>query len=280
MLIQYKMKIEKILKFTRNYRGLFDERISTYLYRRFVKDRFYSGITWFNEEAISIYYTSTEYIERRIWMLGEYEPEIKKVFDTYVPLGGLALDIGANIGINTIRLSKCVGTNGVVYSFEPIPFNLDRFKKNIELNKINNVKLEPVALGDTTEVIVVDIPNDEENMGAISLKKTTSEGSNIQVLNGDDWVKKNSIDKISFIKIDVEGYEWKVISGLFESIKRFHPKILIEWDLNYLSNSQKSLIDWQMFIDVNKYKIYQINNYDLIELDTIAEAQSGNLLFI
>lgn len=274
------MKLEKILKFTRNYRGLFDERISTWLFRKYIKGSEQKGVTWFNNENIAIYFSSSEYIERRVWMLGEYESEVASVFSAYVNKGGTALDIGANIGINSIRLSNLVGNTGKVFSFEPIPFNQNRFRKNIELNSITNVTLIPMALGISTETLKVDFNEHEENMGAISLRNAGDVGIDIQVRNGDEWVNENNIQQIDFLKIDVEGFEWNVISGLNETIKRFHPAILIEWDLNYLEYSGKSKTDWQKFIDDNTYKIFQVNRYELKEVSTIGDASEGNLLFI
>lgn len=274
------MKLEKILKFTRNYRGLFDERISTWLFRKYIKGSEQKGITWFNSEKIAIYFSSTEYIERRVWMLGEYEPEVASVFSAYVAKGGTALDIGANIGINSIRLANLVGPSGKVFSFEPIPFNQNRFKKNIELNLIDNITLVPMALGVSTETLKLDFNEHEENMGAISLRNAGDVGIDIQVRKGDDWVKENNIQQINFIKIDVEGFEWNVIDGLNETIKNFHPSILIEWDLNYLEYSGISKKNWQGFIDENSYKIYQINRYELKEVSAISNASDGNLLFI
>lgn len=274
------MDVQKILKFTRNYRGLFDERISTWLFRRYIKDSHYTGITWFNDEHISIYFSSKEYIERRVWMLGEYETEVNAAFRTHVPTNGTVLDVGANIGINTLRLSNFVGVNGKVYSFEPIPHNQQRFAKNILLNNVGNVKLEPIGLGLVSETLTIDFNVEEENMGAVSLRNTSALGIDIQVKNGDEWIQENNIEKLDFIKIDVEGYEWNVISGLSSSIKKFHPKILIEWDLNYLKFSGASDMDWQSFIDSNNYKIYQINRYELKAINSIREAEDGNLLFI
>lgn len=274
------MDIKKILKFTRNYRGLFDERISTWLYNKFIKNKFLSGITWFNEESISINFTSTEYIERRVWMLGEYETEIKKVFETYVPFDGIVLDIGANIGINTIRLSNCVGSRGRVYSFEPIPFNQQRFAKNIKLNKIENARLEPFALGSNNESILIKYNESEENMGAISLREKSDSGLLITVKKGDDWVQEHNISSIDFMKIDVEGYEWEVISGFENTINKFHPGILVEWDLNYMKQNGVSLFEWQKFIDKYNYKVYQVNKYELVQIEFIKEAKDGNLLLI
>ncbi len=274
------MDIQRILKITRNYRGLFDERIATWLYRRYVKDQSYSGITWFDKESLAIYFSNKEYIERRVWMMGEYETEVLKAFEISVKKNAIVLDIGANIGINAMRLSKLVGDNGKVYAFEPIPFNQQRFKKNIQLNKITNITLMEFALGQHNEQVIISIDDKEENMGAISLRNPTEHGIAIEVRNGDEWVLQNNIEKIDFMKIDVEGFEWNVINGFSESIKKYHPTILLEWDTNYLSLVGADMNNWDEFITKNNYKILQVDRYQLVDVKNIKKAKEGNLLLV
>lgn len=274
------MNIQRILKITRNYRGLFDERIATWLYRKYIKNKFYSGITWFDEEKLAIYFTNKEYIERRVWMMGEYETEVLKAFELSVKKDAVALDIGANIGINAMRLSKLVGEYGKVYAFEPIPFNQNRLKKNIALNNIDNINVMEFALGLNNEQLSIAIDANEENMGAISLRNPQEQGVAITVRNGDDWVKEQQIEKIDFMKIDVEGFEWNVITGLSETIKKYHPSILIEWDTNYLNMVGADMNSWNEFIESNQYKIMQVEQYQLVEVNHIKDAKEGNLLFV
>lgn len=274
------MDIKKILKFTRNYRGLFDERISTWLYHRFVKGKNYEGITWFDNEEVFLHYNSKEYIERRIWMTGEYEPEIWKVFKTYINTGDVVFDIGANIGVNSIRMSKLVGENGKVYSFEPFIINRNRYYKNILLNNIKNFELIPIALGNKQEQLNMFININEENLGSLSLRNNKPGENIVNVEIGDNWFLDNSLQRIDFMKIDVEGYEWKVIDGFKNTIKNYHPKILIEWDINYQLEIGLNFNEWQNFIMENEYKIYQINRYELKELTSIQKAMNGNLLLV
>lgn len=274
------MEINKILKITRSYKGAFNERIATWLFKRYVKANAYEGITWFNEEEISIYFSSREYIERTVWMLGEYETEVNKVFQAYVNKNSTVLDIGANIGINTIRLSKLVGEKGLVYSFEPIPFNQNRFEKNILLNKIQNVQLQKFALGARNEKLFIDFNDKEENMGAVNLRNEKTGGLPIEVKIGDDWIQEMNIPKVDFMKIDVEGFESNVINGLAKTITRDHPTILLEWDRNYLKESGNSVSLWQRFMEVNAYKIFQINRYSLTPVSKVELANDGNLLLV
>ncbi len=274
------MKIEKVIKFTRNYKGLLDERISTWLYHRYVRNRYYSGITWFDKEDIFLHYNSKEYIERRIWMTGEYEPEIWKAFQLHISEGAITLDIGANIGVNSIRMSKLVGENGKVFSIEPFEININRFNKNINLNGIKNVELVPFAFGNKDELKKVHINLDEENLGSLSLRNNKPGDILINVKIGDDWILHNKIDKIDFIKIDVEGYEWNVIDGLKNTIAKCHPKIIIEWDTNYQLDAGIDLNVWNDFIEKNNYHIYQIDRYGLNKIDNINEALNGNILLI
>src|SRR5471030_55574 len=66
------------------------------------------GIVWLNTEDIAIYTTADNYIEWTILSTGTYEDEIGKLIRISLNPGDTALDIGANIGLQSIRMSQCV----------------------------------------------------------------------------------------------------------------------------------------------------------------------------
>ncbi len=272
------MKIEYILKLTRSYKGLLSERIGDYLYRRYIRKKLYVGITWFNEEDIFIHYSSKDYIERSVWMKGEYESEVQAVFTQCVKKGDVALDIGANIGINTIRLAKLVGDNGKVFSFEPVPYIISRFQENIKLNAIENVSLIPVALGSEDEELRISFSENEENKGATSLRNRDEEGIMIKVRCGDKLLEENSISNVNFIKIDVEGFEWEVLQGLERTIEKYRPTLIVEWDIDYQNRADTDIDKWAKYIEMHSYELYQIKKYYLQKLSHITEAEDGNIL--
>jgi len=145
----------------------------------------------------------------------------------HVP-GTEILDIGANIGYNTMMFSDY----GPVVSFEPV------FHKIVELNVKSNalrygVQVIPCALSDEKTVSTIHIPsrgcesNTLINYGGASFNlgdDMRGEGINAYCERLDDIYTGTP----SFIKIDVEGHELKVLKGAEETLKKHKPTILIE----------------------------------------------------
>lgn len=274
------MKPDRILKFTRSYKGLFNEQLSRWLYKSFFAKKIYQGITWFQDEPIMIHFSSNDYIERRVWMMGEYESEIAAVFAAHVQRGNTVLDVGANIGINTIRLSKLVGETGKVYAFEPVPDTAGRFRSNMSLNSCINVSLFECALSEENTTISMNNSKEEENKGAFNLRSPDGEGVAVAVYNGDHLLSQQHIGRVDLIKIDVEGLEWSVVKGLEQTIAMYKPVIVVEWDPAYQQQMNVNVGQWSAFVSSNNYTVYQISRFQLSMLEDIRDAVEGNLLLI
>ena len=134
---------------------------------------------------------------------------------SYVTKFNFALDIGAHVGswtrVMANRFDKIEG-------FEPVPAHWDCLVKNTE--GYGNVKLHNVACADKTRQVTFEGGN--HNSGQQHILKQT--GGNIPAITIDSL----NLDGIDFIKIDTEGYEYRVLLGATETIKRCYPVIHIE----------------------------------------------------
>ena len=154
--------------------------------------------------------------------------------------GKVVFDAGAHIGLRTLYFSRMVGTDGSVVSFEPNPAAFASLRKNAERNHLANVKLFNVALGEKRELLPLLVPFG----GACSALATLDESRLQAMLNHTWWPKFNrlavevypldeclslfSLPPPDFVKIDVEGYEYKALLGMGEILGRFKPVLLIE----------------------------------------------------
>src|ERR1700744_5943068 len=130
------------LDFTRNWKLPGKERLSNWLKpSEDTKSALKNGITWLSNEDIGIFTTADNYIEWSLLSTGTYEEEINKLIRISLKPGNIALDIGANIGLQSIRMSQSAAPGGKIYAFEPLVHLQEKFNKNIILNKVNNVKL-------------------------------------------------------------------------------------------------------------------------------------------
>lgn len=144
------------------------------------------------------------------------------------------IDIGAHIGTMSLLMSKYISKNNYIYAFEPIYAPI--IKLNIEDNYLSEtVIIFPVGLSNKKEKLVggfidFSIPN---NYGHTTLDNLPtydeSNDDNKSCLLIDlDVLDNYNLNDISLIKIDVEGYESKVLEGAIDTIIKYLPSILIE----------------------------------------------------
>jgi len=128
------------------------------------------------------------------------------------------LDIGANIGAFTVALATSARS---VHAFEPIPTNADQLEKNIRLNHLTNVVVHRVGLADAAGRLYAQQTQDA---GEIFL--TQKEGGLVVPVQTLDALF--ATEKISCIKIDVEGMEERVLHGGAQVIRNSRPSIFFE----------------------------------------------------
>lgn len=179
-----------------------------------------------------------EVIDSQMFYVGSREPSTSKTLEFLCLPGSIAIDIGANIGSHTLPMAKLVGPEGRVYAFEPVPWALRKLHKNIDLNEFENITVEAIALGDTIQSSVpVKFrasfkiaasqgvgPNGEVNSEWFD----ECEEIDISISTLDEYVQANDIRAIGLIKLDVDGFEGKVIRGALNTLNRFHPVLIME----------------------------------------------------
>jgi len=149
-----------------------------------------------------------------------YEFDLMDKFWDYIPYEGTFLDIGANIGNHALMFNR-FRPNVTIHSFEPIFKNYVLLYENTK-NK-PNIKTYNVGLGSTVEMAPTTQPK-ENNSGGTKVDKENGVGENIIIIPGDAL----GIKSVSFIKIDVEGYELEALKGLNGTIAKYGPNIWIE----------------------------------------------------
>jgi len=139
--------------------------------------------------------------------------------------GNIVLDIGSFIGLSSMIFSKKFGEEGKVYAIEPVMHNVIR--KNIEENNINNVYVIPKAIGNEvgkTEIEISDYGGDASITRRESTKDYYKKKKIIELTTLDFLVKELELERIDFIKMDIEGAEELAIRGADNIIKQFRPK--------------------------------------------------------
>ena len=153
---------------------------------------------------------------------GEKWIEDQFLLQPYLREGMVVMDVGANIGYLTLFFCKSVGTAGAVYAFEPEPDNFGELARTLERNQINWCTPVNSACGSCDREARLAMGLN----GYVQLDGTGS--PNCHMLSLDTFVEQRRIAKVDFVKIDVEGFEADVLTGMAEIIKRDRPVLCVE----------------------------------------------------
>jgi FkbM family methyltransferase len=154
----------------------------------------------------------------RLWQPGGYENAFCSSLLGSVRPGDVVWDVGANEGYYSIQFAHRVGLGGKVYAFEPSPVNFRRLQE--ACGSLPNVVTLCVGLGDRRAMVTLEQGDDPR--GATSrvlasetvLDKPFRSRFEIELWAGDELVELGTADMPNVIKIDVEGFEVEVLSGM------------------------------------------------------------------
>lgn len=161
-----------------------------------------------------------------------FELRERRFVERLLQPGMIMLDIGAHHGLYTLLGSRNVGTQGRVLAFEPSTRERNHLLTHLRLNRCKNVDVEPVALGrkvGSGELFVVDGMETGCNcLRPPSVSEPTFKVA-VHVDTLDDYLERRRIERVDFIKIDVEGAELEVFKGATRLLnRRPRPIILAE----------------------------------------------------
>jgi FkbM family methyltransferase len=128
---------------------------------------------------------------------------------------GTVVDAGANLGITAVYLSRLAEK---VYAFEPVPQTYSFLQETIQLNDRKNIEAIPSALGNMAGTLEMQIfPSDKSGWNSAFVPRTEESHpvstKKVPIVRLDEFARERHIDRIGFLKIDVEGYELEVLRG-------------------------------------------------------------------
>lgn len=192
----------------------------------------------------------------------EYDRQVEVAISKFVKKGDVVIDIGANIGIFSLMLSQKTGKTGKVLSYEPSTFHSKTLAKNISINRIENILVFNVALGNkegsaihyTTESSG-SLVSDYSEMGMKLVDQ-----QQVEVVRLDTHLRSIDIrDPIRFIKIDVDGNEKAILEGAKNTIATNKPVIVFELAKPALEAVNQSALEILNILEAMRY-IFLDNN--------------------
>jgi FkbM family methyltransferase len=234
-----------------------------------------------------------DWCERWTYFLGRYYDRPLQLFlNAAVSDGGSFIDVGGNAGMVTLSGVARVGLRGQVHTFEPNPDMVMRIHEQLRLNEITNVTVYEMGLADVNlemELTIIAQTNGWSTFGTISEKdpNLTYKTLQVPVRRGDDILPPNLPGPVT-IKIDVEGFECKVVKGMARLLDRVKPVVVTEVDSILFKNAGSSLRELFDLMDSYGFQAYSLGtvtkffrkNLKLERLTKPTEPDSKNVVWI
>ncbi|MEO7311358.1 MAG: FkbM family methyltransferase [Chitinophagaceae bacterium] len=161
------------------------------------------------------------------FILEQYAYKVNGTTIVSVESGATVLDIGGCWGDTALYFAYKAGKLGKVYSFEFIPDNIKLFKINTALNPALLPQIELVShpvFNKSGEEIYF---KDNGPGSKVAFEPFEGQTGTTTTVSIDDLVREKGIDKVDFIKMDIEGAEPMALQGAIETIKKFRPQLAI-----------------------------------------------------
>jgi FkbM family methyltransferase len=196
--------------------------------------------------------------------------------------GDTIIEVGANVGTETIGFAGIVGSGGKVIAFEPLPSNVANLHNILALNGGLNVVLFPVAVGDTCATLRFCAPAGRENsgLGHIADSADTNNPNQIEVecLTLDSLAR--SLGRARLLAIDVEGFEVLVIRGAQTYIRENRPVIIVEAAGTHQRRAGFALSELHRILTQMEYQIRSIGKLGLGAVDLSDSAVGTNWICV
>jgi len=152
------------------------------------------------------------------------------VIHNHCPAGGVAIDVGANYGEWTLQMARAVGPAGRVIAFEPVARLSDSMDKTLAVNGLKNATVIRKAASNGAGEVSFTHNQDHSGKSGIGVDAGAdqSESLTIPATPLDAVAEEQNLDRLDFLKIDVEGHEFEVLEGARATLERFGPALVLE----------------------------------------------------
>lgn len=169
----------------------------------------------------------------------DFEPEFQAFCRQFLDDDAICIDIGANIGLKTLYLSRHL-VNGRVVAVEAAPTVAARLRENITSNSASNVECVEAAIGDRVGYVRFA---ESSAYGHIA-----ADGVEVPMLTIEEVAHRLSLPRVDFIKVDVEGFEFAILKSAYEFIDAQRALVLFEFNswcqLAFADVNPKTFLEW------------------------------------
>jgi len=212
------------------------------------------------------------HIGRHIYA-GYFERGDREFLNTLLKSGDVFVDVGANAGLYTLIGAHRVGEGGRVYAFEPCPTTHERLLENVQLNGLANVECHQLALSDREEVAELYVSRegfDAQNSFSPPDAPGRFAPEAVKCITWDGFAEEHNLGgRVAMIKIDVEGWEWRVLRGGRKTLSRPDAPVLqLEFYDQALQSAGSSCQELYRLLQELGYQLFA---YDVYSRKTVPE---------
>ncbi len=195
------------------------------------------------------------------WKLGILEKAELALISRIIRPGMIVADVGANIGLYTMRASRLVGSQGKVIAIEAEPSNYEALVFNLKLNQTNNVIPLNLAAWDKEAMLDLHIFQEHALHSLTPSARESAKSIKVKARPLDKVLQELGIEKVDWIKIDVEGAEVEVLQGMEKTISR-NPELKLLVELHSGETTEKCL----SLLKGKGYEVRQIDHNHIFAL--------------
>jgi FkbM family methyltransferase len=181
-----------------------------------------------------------------------------------VPSTAVVFDVGAHAGQYT-KLFARAASHGRVYAFEPGSYARSILRTVVWLHGLSNVAVVPIALGSEARLDSLTIPLKRSgsfgfglsHLGMPSERWRAVAQEIVALATIDDAMKTLGLERLDFIKADVEGWELRLLHGAERALERFRPRLLLELSGATLARAGDRLDDAFAFLTARGYRAFR-----------------------
>ncbi|MDD5297987.1 MAG: FkbM family methyltransferase [Rhodocyclaceae bacterium] len=180
--------------------------------------------------------------------------------------GDIIIDAGACFGDTAVGFAQSTGATGKVFAFDPLPTHVAVSRHNIEQNGFaDRARIFPYAVGAKSLNLDKIVTKDNGASPGFSI---VGQESAIPTITIDDFVAREKLPRVDFIKMDIEGSELPALRGATETLKAFRPRLAIS-----LYHRQEDFITLPHYLSglLTDYDFY-LNHYTIHQEETVLYA--------
>lgn len=213
--------------------------------RNLYKTRF-NDLFWLNQSG---------YIDQCIIKDGTFEEVSSQLVKQIVRKGDFVLDVGANIGYYSVICSKLVGNKGKIFCIEPTKHYYNILNMNLEANELNNVLVYNIGLSNKEDQLEIKIGDSSATLHSPGTELILNTEL-IELTTLDAFIERNRIERINFIKIDIDGHEPFFFEGAKKFFKTNKPIMMVEFSNQSLYLAGTDVLNLKKQIEMFGYVLY------------------------